>query len=118
MRHEHSELREVICANPEIAPKDRSNGVATLEAMDPGLAPAKLAATAIMRKSICRTGATGKKRSASDPTAIMAKHIRVLATGRKINTLKILTTAALLAHIDGAASSGQRKDRPPAWCIE
>src|SRR5690625_1883846 len=88
MRVEPSELREVICANPEMAPKDCSNGVATLEAMVSGLAPGKLAVTVIMGKSICGKGATGKKRSASAPMAIMAKHIRVLATGRKINTLK------------------------------
>src|SRR5690625_962166 len=118
MRVEPSDLREVICANPEMAPKDCSNGVATLEAMVSGLAPGKLDVTVIMGKSICGTGATCKKLSAGVPTAVMVKHDWVRASGRKINTLKFLTAAALLAHIDGAASSGQRKARPPAWCIE
>src|SRR5699024_755856 len=115
IRVDPSELREVICANPEIAPNDCSSGVATLEAIVSGLAPGRLAVTVIMGKSICGNGATGKKRRANTPIAIMARQIRVLATGRKIKTLKILTTAALLVHSGVAVSSGQKRDKPPVW---
>src|SRR5690625_4752722 len=117
MRVEPSELREVICASPEIAPRDCSNGVATLEAIVSGLAPGRLAVTVIMGKSICGKGATGKKRKANTPTAIMARQIRVLATGRKIKTLKPFTAFAPLAHSDEGASNGQKTSTPLGSCI-
>src|SRR5699024_1779013 len=115
MRVDPSELRDVICDNPEMAPNDCSSGVATLEAMVSGLAPGKLADTVIMGKSICGSGATGKKRSAQAPTAIMARQIRVLATGLKMKTFKILMHPAHLIGRAGAVSSDQKTNTPRAW---
>src|SRR5690625_6684747 len=60
-RLDPSELRERISLIPEIEPRACSNGVATLEAMVCGLAPANCADTEIMGKSTCGKGATGKK---------------------------------------------------------
>src|SRR5690625_7187317 len=101
-----------------MAPNDCSSGVATLDAIVSGLAPGKLAVTVIIGKSICGNGATGKNRMANTPTAIIARQIKVLATGRKMNTLKILTAAALSTHSGGVASSDQRINTPPAWYRE
>ena len=56
-----SELLELIEFKPEILPKDRSSGVATLDAIVSGLAPDRLAFTVIIGIDICGKGATGKK---------------------------------------------------------
>src|SRR3546814_9252567 len=50
MRVEPSVLRELISLRPAIDPSDCSSGVATLDAMVSGLAPASLAETDIMGK--------------------------------------------------------------------
>src|SRR5690625_163322 len=117
IRVEPSELREVICDRPEIAPSDCSSGVATLEAMVSGLAPGRLALTVIMGKSICGKRATGKKSRARTPTASMARQYRVLATGRKIKILKPFTAFAPLAHSDEGAYNGQKTSTPLGSCI-
>src|SRR6266699_3239237 len=56
-------LEEVICVTPAMRPNCRSSGVATAEAMVSGLAPGKPAPTAMVGKSTCGSGATGKKRN-------------------------------------------------------
>src|ERR1043166_9034881 len=63
-------------------PNWRSNGVATAEAMVSGLAPGNAAPTAIVGKSICGNGATGKKRKATAPDRKIAMVMSVVATGR------------------------------------
>src|SRR5690625_632538 len=83
-----------------------------------GLAPGKLAVTVIMGKSICGKGATGKKRKAKKPTAIIAMQINVLATGRKIKTLNKFTALAFPEHNGEGASSGRKINKPPVWCIK
>src|SRR5690606_7566322 len=86
MRVEPSELRELISLSPAMEPKDCSSGVATLEAMVSGLAPAMLADTEIMGKSTWGKGATGRKIKASPPDNTMARHSNVVATGRMMKT--------------------------------
>src|SRR3546814_10429596 len=67
MRVDPSELRELISLSPAIEPSDCSSGVATLDAMVSGLAPAMLVDTEIMGKSTCGKGETGRKTKASPP---------------------------------------------------
>src|SRR3546814_17377525 len=72
MRVEPSVLRELISLRPAIDPSDCSSGVATLDAMVSGLAPASLAETDIMGKSTCGKGATGRNKKASPPVSTSA----------------------------------------------
>lgn len=62
MRVLPSELLEVISLTPAMRPKERSNGVATDEAMVSGEAPGSEALTIITGKSTCGSGATGSRR--------------------------------------------------------
>src|SRR5260370_33400865 len=77
-------LEEVICVTPAMRPNCRSSGVATEEAMVSGLAPGRPAPTAMVGKSICGRGATGRKRKATKPERKMAMVSSVVATGRLI----------------------------------
>src|SRR5882724_12549410 len=77
-------LEEVIWVTPAMRPNWRSSGVATEEAIVSGLAPGRPAPTAMVGKSICGSGATGRKRKATAPERKMAKVISVVATGRLI----------------------------------
>jgi hypothetical protein len=52
------------------------------EAMISGLAPGRDAPTVMVGKSICGSGATGKKKKATDPASAIAIVRRVVATGR------------------------------------
>ena len=70
---------------PAIAPKARSSGVATVEAMTSGLAPGKLADTTITGKSICGNGDTGSKPKLTPPSNMIARLSSMVATGRLIN---------------------------------
>src|SRR3546814_902083 len=90
MRVDPSELRELISLSPAIEPSDCSSGVATLEAMVSGLAPAMLADTEIIGKSTCGKGDTGRKTKASPPDNTMARHSSVVATGRTMKMEKNL----------------------------
>ena len=82
MRVDPSVLRELISSSPAIVPNDCSSGIATLEAMVSGLAPANRAVTEIMGKSICGKGATGRKIRDIPPANTHASQISVVATGR------------------------------------
>src|SRR2546425_185051 len=77
-------LEEVICVTPAMRPNWRSSGVATAEAMVSGLAPGKPAPTAMVGKSTCGSGATGKKRNATTPESKIALVINDVATGRRM----------------------------------
>jgi hypothetical protein len=59
MREEPIELEEVISSTSAICPRWRSSGVATVDAMTSGLAPARLADTEIVGESTCGRGETG-----------------------------------------------------------
>src|SRR5262250_1188205 len=78
-------LEEVIWVTPEMRPNWRSRGVATAEAIVSGLAPGRLAPTAMVGKSICGRGATGRKRKATTPERKIAMVMSVVATGRRMN---------------------------------
>src|SRR5579859_5374535 len=78
-------LEDVIWVMPEMRPNWRSSGVATAEAMVSGLAPGRLAPTAMVGKSICGSGATGRKRNATTPERKIAMVMSVVATGRRMN---------------------------------
>src|SRR5690606_28971880 len=90
IRVEPSELRELISLSPEIVPSDCSSGVAALDAMVSGLAPAMLADTEIMGKSTCGKGATGRKTQASPPDNTMSRQSSVAATGRMMKAASSL----------------------------
>jgi hypothetical protein len=49
-----------------------------------GLAPGRPAPTAMVGKSICGRGATGRKRNATTPLRKIAMVMRVVATGRRM----------------------------------
>ncbi len=70
---------------PAMAPKERSRGVATVEAITSGLAPGRLAWTTITGKSICGSGATGSSPKLTPPSSMMAKLRSMVATGRLMN---------------------------------
>ncbi|CHC50779.1 Uncharacterised protein [Salmonella enterica subsp. enterica serovar Typhi] len=82
MRVLPSELLEVISLTPAMRPKERSNGVATDEAMVSGEAPGSEALTIITGKSTCGSGATGSRRKPRMPHSVMAAAIKMVATGR------------------------------------
>src|SRR5712664_4623981 len=77
-------LVELIEVRPAIVANCFSSGSATEEAIVSGLAPGRPAPTAMVGKSICGSGATGRKRKATAPERKMAKVISVVATGRLI----------------------------------
>src|SRR5690606_18156911 len=106
-------LRELISLSPAIEPNDCSIGVATLDAMVSGLAPAMLAVTEIMGKSTCGRGETGMKKKASAPDSTSARHDKVVATGRMMKSAKNLTGVSLQAPriARNAAASHARYDR-------
>ncbi len=81
MRVLPSELLEVISLTPAMRPKERSNGVATDEAMVSGEAPGSEALTIITGKSTCGSGATGSRRKPRMPHSVMAAAIKMVAPG-------------------------------------
>ena len=76
-----------MATTPDMAPRARSRGVATVAAMLSGLAPGRLALTVITGKSTSGKGATGSNRQHSSPQASNARASRQLATGRLTNRL-------------------------------
>src|SRR5690606_5373198 len=87
---EPSELRDDISDRPAMEPSACSSGMATLDAMVSGLAPAMRALTEIIGKSICGKGATGKSLYANTPDNTIAMHSRVVVTGRRTNRVSHL----------------------------
>src|SRR6202790_3210166 len=83
-------LEEVIWVTPAMRPNWRSRGVATAEAMVSGLAPGRLAPTLMVGKSTCGSGATGRKRKATAPERKIARVIKEVATGRRMNGVEKL----------------------------
>ena len=67
---------------PAMRLSERSNGVAMLEAMVSGLAPASEARTDIVGKSTCGSGATGNCRKPMMPEMVTATTSSVVAIGR------------------------------------
>ncbi len=74
--------RLLMVLTPAMAPKERSSGVATVEAMTSGLAPGKLAWTTITGKSICGSGETGNRPKLTPPSSMIARLSNIVATGR------------------------------------
>src|SRR5471032_1637982 len=79
-------LREVISVTPAMAPRCRSSGVATLEDMVSGLAPAMLAETLMVGMSTLGSGATGSSAKAPMPDRARPVARRAVAMGRRIKT--------------------------------
>src|SRR5574343_667631 len=75
-------LIEVISVTPAMRLNERSRGVAILDAMVSGLAPASEALTEIVGKSTCGKGATGSWRTPILPAIVIATTSRVVAIGR------------------------------------
>ena len=63
-------------------PSERSSGVATDDAIVSGEAPGSDALTMITGKSTCGSGATGNSLKPSTPHRVMAREIKIVATGR------------------------------------
>ena len=103
---------------PAIAPKDRSSGVATVEAMTSGLAPGKLADTTITGKSICGSGDTGSKPKLTPPSNMIARLNSMVATGRLMNGPdRFIATPAqrLPCYCASGGPVDQSTDRSPGW---
>ena len=77
-----SELVDVIWETPGIWAIWRSSGWATDVAIVSGEAPGSEADTAMVGKSTCGSGATGRDGNATSPTRKIATMRRVVATGR------------------------------------
>ena len=82
MRVLPSELLEVISLTPAMRPSERSSGVATDDAIVSGEAPGSDALTMITGKSTCGSGATGNSLKPNTPHRVMAREIKIVATGR------------------------------------
>ena len=82
---------EVISVMPAMCPNCRSSGVATDDAMMSALAPGRSAVTAMVGKSICGSGATGRTTKASAPASATATVSSVVATGRRMNGAEMFT---------------------------
>ncbi|MNQ92065.1 hypothetical protein D3C85_1074730 [compost metagenome] len=102
---------------PAIAPKDRSSGVATVDAMTSGLAPGKLAWTTITGKSICGKGDTGNRPKLTPPSSMIAKLNSMVATGRLMKGperfMAVLPTPDAQAHAASADQDGRSTGRSP-----
>jgi hypothetical protein len=78
-------LVETIWLTLAMWPNCRSSGVATADAIVSGLAPGKFAYTLIVGKSTCGSGAVGRNVKATAPASKIAREIREVATGRRMN---------------------------------
>ena len=99
-------LRLFIWLTPAIEPSERSNGVATVEAMICGLAPGRLACTVMVGKSICGSGATGSRPKLTPPSSMIARLSSKVATGRRIKGAERFTV--LLPLGEGGAQRRMR----------
>ena len=82
-RVEPSEEEEVISVTPAMRPSARSSGIATVAAITSGLAPGRLAETAMVGKATCGSGDTGSCLNAIMPASAMPMVRSVVATGRR-----------------------------------
>ena len=85
---------DVISVTAAIVPRRRSKGVATEEAMVSGLAPGRPALTAMVGRSICGNGATGRSRKAAIPASMMPMVSSTVAIGRRMKGAEMFTRAA------------------------
>ena len=90
-------LDEVISLTPEITPKRRSSGVATLDAMVSGLAPGMAALTVMTGKSTWGSGETGRFRKAPMPDKAMPMVSNTVATGRRMKRAERFIWCPLVA---------------------
>src|SRR6202011_3539453 len=78
-------LVEVMSSTSAMAPRCRSNGVATVLAMTSGLAPGSCADTNMAGTSIRGSGATGNSMKATAPHSATPTVKSVVATGLRMN---------------------------------
>src|ERR1700761_5598028 len=107
---EPTELREVICVTSAMAPRCRSSGVATVFDITSGLAPAMLALTTMVGRSMFGSGATGIRNSALNPASAIPIANRVVAMGRLV---KIATTFMPLLSRGGCGGGPTAAARAP-----
>src|ERR1700721_235033 len=84
-------LVEVMSSTSEMAPRWRSNGVATVAAMTSGLAPGSCADTNIAGTSTRGRGATGNSVNATTPHNATPSVNKVVATGRLMKGAEMFT---------------------------
>ena len=77
---------EIIVATPGIVAKERSSGAATEAAMVSGLAPVRLAVTAMVGKSTRGSAATGNLKYANMPAIRNDTIISVVITGLRMQS--------------------------------
>ncbi|MNV35575.1 hypothetical protein D3C71_1270230 [compost metagenome] len=111
--------RLLMVLTPAIAPKERSSGVATVEAITSGLAPGRLACTTITGKSICGSGDTGSRPKLTPPSSMIARLSSMVATGRLMKGPDRFMAALPLPRIQAcdpnADRGGRSTGRSPAW---
>lgn len=104
---------------PAMAPKERSSGVATVDAITSGLAPARLAWTTITGKSICGNGATGNRPKLTPPNSMIARLSNMVATGRLMKGpdrfMAALPLPRLQTYGPSADRDGRNTGRSPGW---
>ncbi|MNK65433.1 hypothetical protein D3C87_847300 [compost metagenome] len=96
---------------PAMLPKERSNGVATVDAITSGLAPGRLAWTTITGKSICGSGDTGSKPKLTPPSSMIARLSNMVATGRLMKGPERFMAALPLPRTQACGPSADRDDR-------
>src|SRR5438132_11081370 len=86
IRPRPSPLTDVIESTPAMAANSFSSGVAMDAAIVEGLAPGMLVDTEMVGKSTFGRAATGRKKSPTRPTRVIAKDNDVVMTGRCIHS--------------------------------
>src|ERR1700722_1958089 len=84
-------LVDVISSTSEMAPRCRSNGVATVLAITSGLAPGRDAETKIAGTSMRGSGATGSNVNVAIPDSATPNVSRIVATGRAMKGAEMFT---------------------------
>src|SRR3984957_153340 len=84
-------LVEVISSTSEMAPRWRSNGVATVLAITSGLAPGSAAETKMAGTSMRGSGATGSNVNVAIPASATPNVNSIVATGRAMKGAEMFT---------------------------
>src|SRR5215475_6340653 len=103
MRVEPTVLIEVISETSAIWPRCRSSGPATVAATSAGLAPGKVACTAMVGMSTSGSGETGSLKKATVPATTSPSDSSVVATGRRMNGVERLMLQSAKPALPGSS---------------
>jgi hypothetical protein len=107
--------RLLMVLTPAITPRERSRGVATLDAMISGLAPGSEALTTMTGKSMFGSGDTGSKPKLMPPSSMMARLSSMVATGRLMNGPERFMRVS--SKRQASSCKGKQKPRPAHGCF-